>query len=59
MTVLNSFKIQKQNYLLNKKNFNEEKNRISIQKSNFINRLEQSYKDISREKEFLNDANKT
>jgi len=30
-----------------------------MQKNNFINRLEQLSKDISREKEFLNDANKT
>jgi len=58
-TILNSFKIQKENYLQNKKNLNDEKNRISMQKNNFINRLEQLSKDISREKEFLNDANKT
>ena len=57
--ILSDLKIQKQNYLLNKQKLEEEENRISIQKNNFKNRMDQLSQDITREKEFLEDANKT
>tara|TARA_B100000029_G_scaffold516590_1_gene631514 strand:- start:3715 stop:6168 length:2454 start_codon:yes stop_codon:yes gene_type:complete len=54
---LNNLKIEKQNYIIEKQKNLDEINRISIQKGNLENRLEQLANDLNREKKFLEDAN--